>query len=48
MRKAIPGPLHKQCPSIHLAGKIRAKKNQGVELPLRYEEIENEWHQMFV
>jgi len=47
MRKAIPGPLFKQCPSVFLAEKIKLKRNQGIELPIPYEEIENDWHKMF-
>jgi len=47
MRKAIPGPLLKQCPSVYLAEKIRVKKNQGITLPIPYKIIEKEWQQMF-
>jgi len=47
MRKAIPGPLFKQCPSVYLAERIKAKRNQGVELPIPYEEMEEEWQKMF-
>lgn len=47
MRRAIPHPLRKQCPSVYLAKTIRAKKNQGIALPIPYSEIEPEWNQMF-
>jgi len=47
MRKAIPRPLHKQCPSIYLAENIKAKKNAGMDQPIPYRELEKEWHQMF-
>jgi len=46
MREAIPAPLHKQCPSIYLAEKIRARRNKGEVLPVPYRDIETEWQQM--
>ena len=47
MRKAIPKPLRKQCPSVYLAKIIKAKKNQGIALPVPYKKIEHEWNKMF-
>jgi MoaA/NifB/PqqE/SkfB family radical SAM enzyme len=47
MRKAIPHPLHKQCPGVSLAEKIKMKKNNGIPLPIPYREMEKEWQQMF-
>lgn len=47
MKHEIPEPLHKPCPSIYFAETINAKKNQGMKLPIRYEDLENEWHELF-
>jgi MoaA/NifB/PqqE/SkfB family radical SAM enzyme len=47
MRKAVPFPLHKRCPSIYLAEKIKAKKNAGIDLPVPFRELEKEWQKMF-
>lgn len=47
MRKAIPAPLHKQCPAIYFSEKIRFKKNQGISLPIPYKEMQKEWQEMF-
>jgi len=47
MREAIPAPLHKTCPSLHLEEIIKIKKNQGAELPIPYRAIEKEWEQMY-
>jgi MoaA/NifB/PqqE/SkfB family radical SAM enzyme len=47
MRKAIPTPLHEQCPSVYLAQIIKNKKSQGSTLPIAYKEIEREWEQIF-
>jgi MoaA/NifB/PqqE/SkfB family radical SAM enzyme len=47
MRKAIPHPLHKQCPGVSLDETIKIKKNKGIPLPIPYREMEKEWQQMF-
>ena len=47
MKRAVPGPLHKECPAITLAEEIRGKKNQAKFLPIPYVEIENEWQRIF-
>ena len=47
MRKAVPAPLHKQCPSLYLEETIKTKESQGAALPIPYKEIEKEWEQMF-
>ena len=47
MRKKVPGPLFQQCPSLYFAEKIKAKKNQGMLLPIPYKEIEKEWEEMY-
>jgi len=46
MKEAIPAPLHKLCPSIYLAEKIRDRRNNGEALPVPYRDIETEWQQM--
>ena len=46
MRKTIPKPLRMQCPSIYLSNTIKAKKNQGITLPIPFEEVEKEWSRM--
>lgn len=47
MRKAVSGPLHKQCPSLYLSEKIKNKRSQERALPIPYMEIKKEWEQMF-
>jgi MoaA/NifB/PqqE/SkfB family radical SAM enzyme len=47
IRNAAPAPLHKQCPSVLLSKKIRARKGRGLSLPLPYQEIEEEWQRLF-
>jgi len=44
MREAIPRPLHTGCPSNLLSEKIKEK---GTDLPVPYNEIEDEWLRMF-
>jgi hypothetical protein len=43
MRKAIPRPLHTTCPSIQLSSKIKSKKDNGISLPVPYEELIEEF-----
>lgn len=47
MKNATPGPLYDQCPSIWLSKTINTKKDQGLPLPIPYQEIEGEWKEMF-
>lgn len=47
MRRAIPAPLHKQCPALSLAATIKKKESQGAVLPIAYGEIKEEWERMF-
>jgi MoaA/NifB/PqqE/SkfB family radical SAM enzyme len=47
MRKVIPHPLHRQCPSVYLSESLKAKKNGGIDLPIPYKELEEEWERMF-
>jgi len=47
LRKCIPQPLHRPCPSLALADKIRAKHDQGLSLPVPFLEIQKEWQEIF-
>jgi len=47
MRKAIPRPLIRGCPSVWLAEKIRLKRKKDSILPLPFSEIEAEWHELY-
>lgn len=47
MRKAIPGPLNKQCPANYLAPGIKAKHKKGAGLPIPFNSIKKEWQRMF-
>jgi MoaA/NifB/PqqE/SkfB family radical SAM enzyme len=46
MRKSFSSPLYKGCPSLYLVDKIKAKHNQGIELPIPFEAMESEWRAM--
>jgi len=43
MKIAIPRPLHKECPSVHLAPTLRERG----KYPVPYEQIAEEWNEMF-
>jgi MoaA/NifB/PqqE/SkfB family radical SAM enzyme len=43
MRKAIPRPVHHDCPSVTLAGTIWDRSQAGRESPVRYEALRDEW-----
>jgi len=43
MRKVIPRPVHKVCPSVILAGPIRDRSQAGNAGPVPYEALKNEW-----
>jgi MoaA/NifB/PqqE/SkfB family radical SAM enzyme len=44
MRKAVPKPLHTTCPSIQLNPVIRSKKENGIKLPVPYDELKKEFN----
>ena len=46
MRTAIPRPGRGPCPSIALAGTIRAKQAEGSPLPIPYSEIVSDWERL--
>lgn len=46
MRKAVPQPLHMQCPAIFLSETIQSKKKQGMVFPIPFRKIEKEWQEM--
>jgi MoaA/NifB/PqqE/SkfB family radical SAM enzyme len=45
MRRAIPRPLHKECPSVFLAATL-LEKGEG-RFPVPHARIEKEWEEMF-
>ena len=47
MRKLIPYPVHKECPSISLSKSIINKTNNGTKIPIPVEEIKDEWSNLF-
>jgi MoaA/NifB/PqqE/SkfB family radical SAM enzyme len=47
MRKAIPRPLHAECPSLQLHATLRRKKAEDSLMPLPYSAVKNEWQNMF-
>lgn len=47
MRDAIPYSLHKKCPSLYLSESIREEKRQGKSLPIVYEDLKNDWQEMY-
>lgn len=47
MRRSIPAPIYQSCPAADLAGVIRELSSQGKALPIQYDEVEQEWQNMF-
>lgn len=47
MRKAIPRPLHKECPSLALAETLLQKGRGPDGFPVPHASIEKEWEKMF-
>jgi len=47
MRKALPRPLHKECPSISLAETLLQKGEGPDGFPVPHSRIEKEWEKMF-
>jgi MoaA/NifB/PqqE/SkfB family radical SAM enzyme len=47
MRKAIPRPLHRECPSIALADTLLQKSDGPDRFPVPHARIEKEWEEMF-
>jgi len=43
MRDAIPRPVHKECPSITLAGAIEQRSRAGSGTPVPYDALAVEW-----
>ncbi len=48
MRRAIPRPLHKECPSMTLSETLKVKSNDGRTSPVPFEMIEQEWQQLYL
>ena len=47
MRKAIPRPLHRECPSLTLGEVLRVKSENGRTSPVPVELIRDEWEALF-
>jgi MoaA/NifB/PqqE/SkfB family radical SAM enzyme len=47
MRKAIPHPLHKECPSITLGKVLEARSDGGRLSPVPFESVSQEWQALF-
>ena len=47
MRKAIPRPLHKECPSISLGKVLKARSDDGRLSPVPFESVAEEWQTLF-
>ena len=47
MRKAIPRPLHRECPSITLGTVIRARSDDGRLSPVPFESVAQEWAALY-
>jgi MoaA/NifB/PqqE/SkfB family radical SAM enzyme len=47
MRKAIPIPIHSECPSLLLSSTLKMKKKNGNGIPIKYENIKSEWEELY-
>jgi len=47
MRKAIPHPLHKECPSLQLQSTLKNRVETEGAMPVPHRMIETEWQTMF-
>jgi MoaA/NifB/PqqE/SkfB family radical SAM enzyme len=47
MRKVIPTPVHSECPSLLLSSVLNTKHKNGNNIPLKYDEIKNEWDELY-
>ena len=46
MRKSVPAPIRRECPSLLLLKTLREKVARGLSLPIPYAEIEQEWGEL--
>jgi MoaA/NifB/PqqE/SkfB family radical SAM enzyme len=47
MRKAIPTPIHSECPSVLLSQTLRIKNENGNGIPIKYNDIKTEWEGLY-
>ena len=47
MRKAIPRPLHKDCPSLRLGERLRTLHKAGRSMPVPFQMIKEDWEEMY-
>jgi MoaA/NifB/PqqE/SkfB family radical SAM enzyme len=47
MRKAIPRPLHKECPSLELAERLQNCYRERGSMPVPYEMVQGDWGVMY-
>jgi len=47
MRKAIPAPIHSECPSLLLSNALRMKNLDGNRIPISYDELKAEWDNLY-
>lgn len=43
IRDAVPGPVHRECPSVTLAPVLLAKAREGVSRPIPFDTIRKQW-----
>jgi MoaA/NifB/PqqE/SkfB family radical SAM enzyme len=47
MRKAIPSPLYKQCPSVYISEQLRDHQDEVIDVPIPFRRIEKYWNRMY-
>ncbi|HCV43332.1 MAG TPA: hypothetical protein DGH68_07595 [Bacteroidetes bacterium] len=47
MRKAVPRPLHTECPSLSLSATLKDRKHKGQRVPIHYDSVRSEWETMY-
>ena len=47
MRKAIPAPIHSECPSLLLSQTLKIKNKNGNGIPIKYNDIKTEWEKLY-
>lgn len=46
MRKNIPNPIHKTCPSLLISDTLAIKRREGENFPIPFETVREEWRQI--
>ena len=47
MRKAIPSPVHSECPSLILSNTLKNRHENGDTIPIKYDYIKEEWKELY-